>query len=163
MFALEVLWFECLSASVCRKPAQIQALQRTSQATYWSICSFSGGIQIHTKGISFWLLFTISFWPNQIWLILTQHLTTATHNFLTSSNKGIFQVLQKDRALKYFCKLHKYTIVHSQPWLFYICNIWRIFNWMKTQTHSHQSLEVLLSKANGIKYSLKKENWIRRG
>lgn len=134
MFALELLWFECLSVSVCIKVAQIQALQKTSQATYWSICSFSDGIQFTQRASLSDFSFTISLWPYQIWLILTQLLTTATHNLPISSNKGIIQVLQKDWGpLKYFCKLHKYTIGYSQPWLFYICNIWRIFNWMKKE------------------------------
>lgn len=48
------------------------------------------------KEYLFDISFTISFWPNQIWLILIQHVTTATHELLTSSNKGIIQMLQKD-------------------------------------------------------------------
>lgn len=113
---------------------------------------------IHTRGISFWLLI------HHFILIksdLTDPYTTPHHSHSLSPDffkqRHYSGVTERLRALKYFCKLHKYTVVHSQPRWFYICNI---FSWMKTRIHSCQSLEVLLPKANGIKYSLKKK--IRR-
>lgn len=165
MFALELLLFKCLSVSVCIKVAQIQALQKTSQATHWSICSFSDGIQF-TQGVSLSdFSFTISFWSNHIWLTLTQLLTTATHNLPTSSNKGIIQVLQKDwgplSIFASYINILQGTLSHGC--FTYVTFEEYLTEWkMKTKTHSHQSLKVFLPKDNGIKYSLKKENQIRR-